>query len=422
MFKAASSPARRASRPFVALLAVGLALAGALAGCAEDGSQPFEPTGEVSAREGAGFGSAELRAELTETLVAHPYLLGAQMIAEARAPADSAPAVDPPEPTPTLDRNSIALAETLGGAYGDGLRDEFLSRWRALTRDQLALARAARTDDAEGLRTAGERIAEDRSQIGRLLESVNENLTTKGVARELASLTSLTGDAARRIGFERGAGLEPLREAARSGSAVAEVLATATANQLSDRYRGSADSPAAALRADLAAALESHVYLVGLGLMADGRRAATDGLSLTDRNSIAIRAVIREAYGRNPGRIFLPGWRRHTDRLIDHWAATGEGDPGTAAAIRAELDAYRGRLARLVARSDSEIEVERVSELLRPYLASTLDMTGALAGEPTAAAASEAINRAASTVQPLAAELTGSVIRSNPNRFPAEDD
>jgi hypothetical protein len=130
-------------------------------------------------------GAADLRAGLTHLLQEHVYLAGTALATAVADEGDlEAPATA--SAVETLDENSQALADTVGGVYGDEAGEQFLALWR----DHIGFFVEYTLGGATGDEAMQEQARADldgyRSEFGAFMEGATEgNLPADAVAEEL---------------------------------------------------------------------------------------------------------------------------------------------------------------------------------------------------------------------------------------------
>ena len=124
----------------------------------EEGASPVET------------GAAELRAGLTSLLQEHVYLAGAAISTAVQAGGDmEAPAVT--SAVDTLDANSVALSEAIGGVYGDEAGAQFLELWRNHIGFFVEYTLGGATGDTAMQEAAGQKLDDYRADFGAFVDS-----------------------------------------------------------------------------------------------------------------------------------------------------------------------------------------------------------------------------------------------------------
>jgi hypothetical protein len=127
---------------------------------------------------------ADLRADLTNLLQEHVYLAGAAIgqVVEDGGDVDAPGAAGA---IAALDENSVALADVIGGLYGDDAGEQFLELWRTHIGFFVDYALARADGDAAAAAEAMSDLQGYREDFGAFLASANDLLTTEAVAAEL---------------------------------------------------------------------------------------------------------------------------------------------------------------------------------------------------------------------------------------------
>ncbi|HVM39389.1 MAG TPA: hypothetical protein VM618_01275 [Acidimicrobiia bacterium] len=223
------------------LAAVGVvALLGAACGGDDDDTQAAAGTdgteqdggGDAGAEPSTETGAAELRAGLTALLQEHVYLAGIAVSTGVSAGLDS-PAFE--AAAGTLDENSVALSEAVGGVYGDEAGSAFLELWRKHIGFFVDYTKAKAGGDEAGATAAREALDGYRADFGAFLAGANPNLTQDAVAEELVPHVDTVFSAIDAVV----AGEPPfaeLREAAQVMPGTANVLAGAIVAQFPDQF------------------------------------------------------------------------------------------------------------------------------------------------------------------------------------------
>lgn len=204
--------------------------------------------------------------------------------------------------------------------------------------------------------------------------------------------------------------------AAGSGSHSSMAMASTTSG------KGGADSPASALRAELTAGLQSHVYLAGIavdtavahGLTSPQFRAAAGAL---DQNSVALSKAIGGIYGPDAGAKFLKIWRQHIGFFVDYTKGRATHDAALVKKANKELDGYRAQFGAFLAQANPNLTAAAVSNDLKGHIA-TLEaaIDAVVAGK---ASAFNLLADAAMHMSGTADVLATAIAKQFPKQFPA---
>ncbi|MEP7060593.1 MAG: copper amine oxidase, partial [Actinomycetota bacterium] len=250
----------------VALSALAALVAG-VACTSNSGSSSTPTTGSGGAATTApaaadiATGASALRATLSTQLQEHVYLAG---IATGAALQDGPTSPAFKAAAGALDLNSQDLAASVGSVYGDAAGKTFLALWRKHIGFFADYAVGLATKDKAMATKALKDLDGYRADFGAFLESATGGILSKdAVATELKGHveTLSAAIAAQAAGDPKAFDL--LRTAAMHMPMTADVLAGAFVQQFPDKFSGSTEDPAAALRATLSTQLQEHVYLAG---------------------------------------------------------------------------------------------------------------------------------------------------------------
>ena len=364
-------------------------------------------------------GSAELRAGLTALLQEHVYLAG---IAISQGVGEGLDSDAFKASAATLDENSVALSEAIGGIYGDGAGEQFLALWR----DHIGMF----VDYTKGKATGDDKLAEKarsdldgyRAELGAFLASANPNLTQEAVADELKPHVSTILKTINDVIGGEATTFDQLREAAGHMPQTAAVLAGAISAQKPEDFDGDPASGASELRSGLTGLLNEHVYTAGIAIT----QGVTQGLDskqfeaaagTLDANSVALSEAIGGVYGDAAGEQFLALWRDHIGMFVDYTKGKATGDDKLAAKARKDLDGYRAEFGAFLASANPNLTQEAVAEELKPHVASviaTIDSLVAGDGEVFTK-----LREAASHMPQTANVLAGAIVKQMPDQFGA---
>jgi hypothetical protein len=394
---------RRALPQLFVVLVSGAVL---LAGCGDGGGRTTPPTGpEAVALTAAAPDAAALRVGLTALLEDHVYgTAAAAGTTLAKGPRSRAAVAA----LRTLDRNSIALAQAIGGVYGPRAGGRFLTLWRAHNASIAAYTRARLAHDDAAAEVARRGLDEYRARFGALLADADPDLPQDAVAAALkpqiaAQLAAVDAASIRTLGAAR-----VTAAAAATAPAFAAVIAGAVSKQFPERFRGSADSPRARIAATLTAQLADHLWLT-LTATATGVRAGLDsgeflGAATTvDANTAALASTVDTLYGAPTGRRFAALWHRRVGAIIDYTRAeTIRDGAGARRAIAALWHLRRGLRTVLgggvssPAAITGRTELRRADELLLGAIRA--QVTGSPQAAPRSARAAAAMSGLAGTL------------------------
>src|SRR4051812_7655128 len=161
-------------------LACGLVVAGC--GSSDNQGTASTPTMNHQATVAPGSGASDLRAGLTALLQEHVYLAG---IAVSQGVANGLDSGEFKAAAGTLDANSKALSDAIGGVYGDGAGKQFLALWRKHIGFFVDYTKGKAPHDAALVKKAQRNLDGYRADFGAFISSANPNLPADAVAAEL---------------------------------------------------------------------------------------------------------------------------------------------------------------------------------------------------------------------------------------------
>jgi hypothetical protein len=216
------------------LLPVALAAGLLVAGCGDDKTTPTASSGMHHTSAAAGStGASDLRAALTAQLQEHVYLAGiavSQGVGQGLDSGEFKAAAD------TLDDNSMALADSIAGVYGDDAGKQFLALWRKHIGFFVDYTKGKATGDKALVAKARKNLDGYRTDFGAFIASANPNLPADAVAAELkphiATLTAAIDSAV----AGKADVFDKLRTAADHMPMTAKVLSDGIVKQYPDKF------------------------------------------------------------------------------------------------------------------------------------------------------------------------------------------
>jgi hypothetical protein len=291
--------------------------------------------------------AATLRSGLTYLLTEHVYLAG---IAVATAYHSGAQSDAFKAAAKTVDDNSVAIGDAVTKIVGADQGKVFLQAWRAHVTDFVNYAVGARTGGAKGaaMKSQAVQALKGYAKASGAFFSKNTNGALPAAAVEKDTLEHINTLAAAvdDLAAGRTTAYTKLKTAADHMAMTAGVLAGGIAK--ATKMSGSADDPAASLRADLTGLLTSHVYLAGVAVFTaytekdsvkgTAFKAAADAL---DKNSVELSDAVKSVSDAAKAGTFLQVWRTHINNFVDYAVADAGDDAAAKAKALADLDAYR---------------------------------------------------------------------------------
>lgn len=174
--------------------------------------------------------AAELRATLTAGLQEHVYLAGIAVYAAVHTPDAFEPAVA------ALDENSVALADAVGGIYGDDAGEAFLGLWRTHIDMFVAYTQGRAAGDQAAVDAALADLEAYAGDFGAFLEGANPNFDADDIAENLGMHVGTLTAAIDAVVAGEADGFTKLRAAAGHMSMTARYLADGIARQHPDDF------------------------------------------------------------------------------------------------------------------------------------------------------------------------------------------
>jgi hypothetical protein len=367
--------------------------------------------------------AAELRAGLTAMLQEHVYLAGAAIATAVGAGGDlENPAVK--SAVETLDANSVALSDAVGGVYGDDAGAQFLELWRKHIGFFVDYTLGGATGDTAKQDAAKAALDQYRQDFGAFLESATggaAGLTQDAVAEELQVHVNTLVEAVDAVLAGSPDVYSKLKEAASHMPMTAAALAASIDEQ--QELDGDVDAPASELRTGLTGLLQEHVYLAGLAInqaVADGGNleapATADAVAALDANSVSLSEGIGSVYGDEAAGQFLELWRKHIGFFVDYTIGGATGDTAKQDAAKQALDEYRKDFGAFVdSATKGNLSADATAEALQVHVNTLLEAVDAvLAKDPSVF---PKLREAASHMPGTALALSGAIVAANPDSF-----
>ena len=374
---------------------------------------------KTSGKGGVNSGASELRATLTAGLQEHVYLAG---IAVANGVKHGLDSKQFEAAAGTLDKNSVALSEAIGSIYGGKAEKTFLDQWRDHIGFFVQYTEGKATKDAALVKKAQAGLDGYIAEFSAFLAEANPNLTAEAVANDLEGHIATLAAAVDSVVSGKGDAFDRLQSAAAHMPGTADVLAGAIAKQYPDKFDGSSTSGASALRSQLTAGLQEHVYLAGIavqmgveeGLDSPQFEAAAATL---DKNSVALSKAIGDIYGAKAERAFLKQWRDHITFFVQYTEGKATDNAALVKKANAGLDRYRAEFSALLAGANPNLSAEAVSNDLKGHIATlAAAVDSVVAGD---ADAFDQLQNAAAHMPGTAQVLADAIQKQFPKKFPA---
>jgi cytochrome c556 len=198
---------------------------------------------------GVDSSASALRSGLTSQLQEHVYLAGIAVVYGVNKGLDSG---EFKAAAATLDKNSVALSESIASVYGQAAGTQFLALWRKHIGFFVDYTKGEATKDAALTNKAKTDLDGYRADFGAFIASANPNLPKQAVADELIPHVQSLFDAIDVVtGAKQGDPFELLRVAAAHMPMTADVLAGGIAKQFPAKFSSSGTAIAPTMASDL---------------------------------------------------------------------------------------------------------------------------------------------------------------------------
>jgi hypothetical protein len=348
----------------------------------------------------AGRSGADVRVALNLLLQEQVFLTASAMNAASNARLDEFIGV-----TPTLDQNSILLAQVLGAVEGQATAVALLEAWRGQLADLIAYSQG---QQAVALADLDRRRASIAGQLAMADFSVAaaDDVLRRRIQAQLDVADSLSrhdsAEATRR-----------LRVAAAGSDELARPLAAAIAVRVPALAPAPTDGLDIDVRIGLSRGLQEHTYLTGaaFGAAADSRALDLEALSgAADQNATEFGAQVGSVWGPDLGNGLADRLRGETAALVS--AASG-GDRRQAAT---DLDRLRGELDGLLSGANPLLPKGLLTQQLRASDQPLLTAADAFAARDFLSAYSRLRDSARQSQKP-AESIALSIVDRFPGRY-----
>src|SRR3954453_9554615 len=376
-------------------------------------------TAKSAGKGGVDTGASALRSTLTAGLQEHVYLAG---IAVDNAVTHGLTSPEFKAAAATLDKNSVALSQAIGGIYGDPAGAQFLKIWRQHIGFFVDYTKGRATKNAALVRKANKDLDGYRSQFGAFMAKANPNLTQAAVANDLKGHIATLEAAIDAVVAKDANAFNLLEAAAAHMPGTADVLAGAISKQYPKKFSGSSTSDAAALRAAMTAGLQEHTCLAGIAV-AEGVGHGLDSAQFKasagtlDKNTVALSKMIGSVYGPAAEKAFLKGWRQHIGFFVDYTKGKATKNAAMVKKANADLDGYREQFGAFLAKANPNLTKEAVANDLKGHVATLEAAIDAVVAKK--ANAFDLLQAAAAHMPGTAEVLSGAIAKQYPQKFPS---
>ena len=372
------------------LAAAGLAVVAFASACGSSAgtsstSQPSTSTTTPATTDATSTAAAGLRGALTGLLEDHVYLAALALTTAVENKGDlTKPAVK--AAVATLDKNSVALADAVGGAY-PAAREPFLTSWRQHIGFFVEYTLGKATGDSKRAAKAVTDLEGYRTSFGQLINSVVPELPAAAVADELkphvaSLLTTIDSLVAGKADV-----FDKLAVAASHMPMTAATLADGIAKN--KKLDGNAMGDAASLRAGLTGLLEDHVYQAAIAIKfaVEKKGNLNDpvvkaAVATLDKNSVALSKAVGAAYPAAEAP-FLTSWRQHIGFFVQYTLGKATGNAKQVEKAKTDLDGYRTSFGQLINSVVPELPAAAVADELKPHVQTLFDAIDAVVAGDT---------------------------------------
>jgi hypothetical protein len=319
-----------------------------------------------------------------------------------------------------LGKNSTDLATAFGTVYPDA-QGTFLALWKKHIAFFLDYGAAAAKNDGAGKTKAVGALKAYAATFAAFLNGQNSLLPKDAVASlftEHATTVIAVIDA------------EAAKDYAKADAALAaayshmdmigKALATQIRAQHPEKLQGVPDSKPADLRAQLDAALQVHSLLLrSLGAAILQKRApdaAAAVSALRTTNATDIASIIGTAWGGDSQTTFLTAWVKQIPLYERYARAVATKNATAQATYRDDLATAADGIGKVVNGLDAQLAAGDISDFLKLHVLSIKQSIDSL-GRNTYGLAYDALLRAITHMDDLAAELADGVAKQFPTKF-----
>ncbi|MGQ0794089.1 MAG: hypothetical protein ACT4NX_08430 [Deltaproteobacteria bacterium] len=273
-----------------------------------------------------------------------------------------------------LDANSVAIADANGSVYGPEAGAAFLPLWRKHIGMVVDYTVGVATKNKAKQDKAVADLVQYSKDFGAFLNSASPALPPDAVA-ELVKGHILTLkpviDAQASGDFTKA--YTALRDAAGHMPMIADAHASTIVKQFPEKFSGSSDTSAAALRSALSLLIKEHVYLAAAatGAALGGRTAEFQAAAAAlDANSIALAKANGSVYGPEAEAAFLPLWRKHIGMVVDYTVGLATKDKAKQDKAVGDLVQYSKDFGAFLNSASPALPADAVAELVKGHILS----------------------------------------------------
>jgi hypothetical protein len=359
--------------------------------------------------------ASDLRAMLTSLLGEH-----VQLAASATGAAIGGRQAQFEAVVGALDANSVDLSKAIGSVYGPDAESAFLLAWRGHIGFFVDYTTGVATKDKAKQDKAVNDLIGYSEAFGIFLSQANPNLPKDAVAslvkEHILTLKSVVD--AQAAGDPVGA-FNATRAAYGHMDMIAAALAGGIAKQFPDKFTGSADSPAAALRGTLTKLLQEHAYVAAraTGAAIGGRTAEFQAAaSSLDSNSLDLAAAVGSVYGPDAQQGFLVGWRNHIGFFVDYTTGVATKDQAKQDKAVNDLVNYADAFGTFLSQANPNLPKDAVTNLVKDHILTLKSVVDAQAAGDQPRVYSE-LRKAYAHMTMIADPLAAAIVKQFPEKF-----
>jgi hypothetical protein len=321
----------------------------------------------------------------------------------------------------TLDKNTLALGNAIGTAYGDAAKTTFVELWRKHIGFFVAYTQAAAKNDAAGKGKADADLDGYRKDFDAFISGANPNLPKGAVADILVGHVKGLESVIDAQAAKDATWPDKAMTAAGHSQKIADPLSGAIAKQFPDKFPGDPASKAADLRVALNLLLDEHVHLTSFatGAALGANNAGFEQAAATlDKNTVGLANAIGSVYGDEAKSTFAELWRKHIGFFVNLAKSTAANDQAMQDKAKADLDGYRKDFDAFITGANPNLPKGAVADVLIPHVTG---ISAFITDQSTKSDKSfDDIETAANHSQKIADPLAEAIVKQFPDKFPGK--
>jgi hypothetical protein len=321
---------------------------------------------------GASGTSSSLPTATTTTTGANPPA-STSAPTEFSSSTTSVAAVVTSGPGLALDRNTRALGDLIGTAFGSSTGSQFVGVWAQHSALFVSYARAKLANDAAGTDAAKKSLDNFATNLATVLSTANFYVYKPDFTTEIASDDAALLDVIDAQVAGDPTQYDKLVAAVAKMPHTAVYLAAAVAKKAPTAFPGTATGTAANLRASLTSALVSASYLAGIATGASlGGGDFAAATAALNANAAALANFVTSVYGPDSVAGFVDVWARHDGFVLDYAKARGTFDTAGANKAAASLRTFGTDLAAAVGALNPKLDRTAFAGALNDHITALL--------------------------------------------------